>query len=101
MSFKGKIIGNKYLGIEPRWFIVIKDNPKTIVVRRLKIKNGPKDKFGNGIQLPGTTPYGDTIRLKKSGSHFNSSIEGPVIIYNGNYEEWEKELDELRNKTNY
>jgi hypothetical protein len=98
MTLEGKIIGNKYINTEPRWYVILKECPKTILVQRLKDKEGPEDKFGNTIFLPGTTPYGSVFRLRKCGSYFKSKLEGPVVMYNGNYGEWEEELSSFQSQ---
>lgn len=88
-SLVGKIIGNKYVDMDPRWFMIVRECPKTVFVKRLKYKSGPKDTFGK-------TAYGDEIRFTKKDGYFTSCVEGALVFYNGNYEQWETELDTRR-----
>lgn len=89
----GTIIGNKYLNTEERWYIIVKECAKTVFAKRLKVKKGPKDKFGNTIMLPTKNSYGNKIRFKKDKHYVKSFLEGPLLIYNGDYEDWENRLN--------
>lgn len=68
----------------------------TSFARRVKYVNGPKDKFGNITCLPGKTAFGDQIRFTKQHSYVKSHVEGPLVIYGGNYEDWEIRLQQAR-----
>lgn len=93
----GKIYGNTYVDLDPRWYIIVRECAKTVFVKRLTTKSSEfKDKFGNTIPLPGTKTSGEERRLTKQETYLKSHVEGPLVAYNGNYEAWEKQLNLTR-----